>query len=83
MECKYLFKNNLKYIFKDIVDLLDIRSSLNRIKQQRGIEMALKQVPIEEEAEKKLIKLVKKRKNAGLPYGRKAIVAEAILKLKG
>jgi hypothetical protein len=45
--------------------------------------MALKQVPIKEEAEKHLVKLVSKRKDAGLPYGRKTIVAEAILKLKG
>lgn len=45
--------------------------------------MALKQVPIEEAAEKHLIKLVKKRREAKLPYGRKTIVAEAILKLKG
>ena len=43
----------------------------------------LKQVPIEERAEKHLTKLVKKRKDAKLPYGRKAIVAEAILNLKG
>lgn len=45
--------------------------------------MALKQVPIEAEAEKHLIKLVAKRRKAKQPYGRKTIVAEAILKLKG
>lgn len=45
--------------------------------------MALKQVPITEEAEKHLIKLVAKRKKAKQPYGRKSIVAEAILKFKG
>ena len=78
-----IFNNNLKHIFINNVDLLCIRCNLNSIKQQQGFIMALKQVQIEERAEKHLAKLVKKRKDAKVPYGRKTIVAEAILNLKG
>jgi hypothetical protein len=44
--------------------------------------MALKQVQITEEAEKKLKKMVDKRRKANLPYGRKSIIEELILKAK-
>lgn len=44
--------------------------------------MARKQVPITEIAEKHLSAIAKKRKAAKKPYGRTALVEEAILKLK-
>ena len=45
--------------------------------------MARKQVPITEIAEKHLSKIAEKRKADKKPYGRTALVEEAILKLRG
>jgi hypothetical protein len=45
--------------------------------------VARKQVPITEIAEKHLSKIAEKRKADKKPYGRTALVQEAILKLRG
>lgn len=60
-----------------------MRSIFNLTNHNRIVEMARKQVPITELAEKHLQKLIEKRKAKKLPYGRTAIVADAILNYKG